>query len=389
VPTPSLAETAPPPFLQLAGHPVRWRLLSELSHSDRAVRELTTLVGERQSLVSYHLAQLRNGELVRARRSSADRRDTYYALDLARCRDLIGAAGGALHPGLGPPPGPARPARPGQRRRNDTRRVLFLCTGNSGRSQIAEALAAHVSRGTVEVASAGSRPKPVHPNTVRVMGERGIDISAQRSKHLDVFARRRFDVVITLCDRLREVCPEFRGHPDVAHWSIPDPALEGDTDAASYPAFQRTAAELETRIHFLLRGIAPHEESELRMDDTVNVRYIVDDVDDALAFYTGHLGFEVLSSAAPAFADVRRGNLRLLLSGPASSAGRPMSDGEVPRPGGWNRIHFIVEDLQHEVDRLRAEGVRFRNEIVSGPGGSQVLLQDPAGNFVELFEPRR
>lgn len=122
-------------------------------------------------------------------------------------------------------------------------------------------------------------------------------------------------------------------------------------------------------------------------DTTVNVRYMVDDVDAAVAWYTKHLGFQVLSSAAPAFADVRRGSLRLLLSGPKSSAGRPMPDGEQPKPGGWNRIHFIVDDLGAEVARLRAAGVSFRNEVVTGPGGSQILLQDPSGNFVELFQP--
>jgi len=121
---------------------------------------------------------------------------------------------------------------------------------------------------------------------------------------------------------------------------------------------------------------------------TVNVRYMVDDVDAAVAFYTSHLGFTLLSSAAPAFADVVRGDLRLLLSGPKSSAGRPMPDGSQPGPGGWNRIHLIVEDLAAEVQRLRAAGLSFRNDIVKGPGGSQILLDDPAGNVIELFQPR-
>jgi catechol 2,3-dioxygenase-like lactoylglutathione lyase family enzyme len=122
-------------------------------------------------------------------------------------------------------------------------------------------------------------------------------------------------------------------------------------------------------------------------DSTVNVRYMVDDVDAAIAWYTKHLGFELISSAAPAFADVKRGSLRLLLSGPKSSAGRPMADGDQPKPGGWNRIHFVVDDINAEVARLQKAGVTFRNEIVTGPGDSQILLQDPAGNLVELFEP--
>ena len=121
-------------------------------------------------------------------------------------------------------------------------------------------------------------------------------------------------------------------------------------------------------------------------DELVNVRYMVDDVEKAVDFYTTHFGFTVRSSAAPAFADVVRGNLRLLLSGPTSSAGRPMPDGRTPRPGGWNRVHFIVDDIAAEVQRLRSTGVTFRNDIVSGPGGQQILLEDPAGNPIELFQ---
>jgi catechol 2,3-dioxygenase-like lactoylglutathione lyase family enzyme len=122
-------------------------------------------------------------------------------------------------------------------------------------------------------------------------------------------------------------------------------------------------------------------------DELVNVRYMVDDVQEAVDFYTTHFGFEVRSSAAPAFADVVRGNLRLLLSGPKSSAGRAMPDGRTPGPGGWNRIHFLVDDIASEVERLRGAGLTFRNEIISGPGGQQILLEDPAGNPIELFQP--
>jgi catechol 2,3-dioxygenase-like lactoylglutathione lyase family enzyme len=122
-------------------------------------------------------------------------------------------------------------------------------------------------------------------------------------------------------------------------------------------------------------------------DQLVSVRYMVDDVDAAIEFYTKHLGFELRMSAAPAFADVTRGHLRLLLSGPASSAGRPMPDGAKPGPGGWNRIHLIVPDIAAEVARLRDAGLSFRNDVVTGPGGSQILLEDPAGNVVELFQP--
>jgi catechol 2,3-dioxygenase-like lactoylglutathione lyase family enzyme len=122
-------------------------------------------------------------------------------------------------------------------------------------------------------------------------------------------------------------------------------------------------------------------------DEVINVRYMVDDVEESIAYYTKLLGFELLTSSAPAFADVRRGNLRLLLSGPKSSAGRAMPDGAKPVPGGWNRIHFLVDDLDAEVERLRTAGAVFRNDVVEGPGGKQILLQDPSGNVVELFQP--
>lgn len=239
----------PPSFVQLVANPVRWRLLRELARSDRAVRELTERLDEPQNLVSYHLRRLRDGALVYGRRSAADGRDTYYAIDLTSCEQQLRATGGALHPALVLVPTPPTPDKAATRPR---RRVLFLCTGNSARSQIAEALLAHFSDGAVEAASAGSHPKPLHPNAVRVMRKRGIDISGNRAKHLDEFVVQRFDAVITLCDRVREVCPEFPSQPELAHWSVPDPARAGPTNRASYPAFERTAAELETRIRFLL-----------------------------------------------------------------------------------------------------------------------------------------
>lgn len=122
---------------------------------------------------------------------------------------------------------------------------------------------------------------------------------------------------------------------------------------------------------------------------TVNVRYMVNDVEAAIDFYTKHFGFTLITSSVPAFADVSRGDLRLLLSGPTSSAGRPMPDGRRPEPGGWNRLHFVVDDIAAEVERLRSAGVRFRNDIVRGPGGAQILVEDPSGNPVELFQPRK
>jgi protein-tyrosine-phosphatase len=245
-----LTDIAPPEFLQLAGHPLRWRLLSELARSDRMVHELTGLVGEPQNLVSYHLGKLRDGRLVSARRSSADRRDTYYGLDLPRIGGLLSATGGALHPGLRLSPPSRDDALTG------AARVLFLCTGNSARSQMAEALVRARSGGTIEAYSAGSHPRPLHPNAARVMREEHrLSLAGHASKHLDVFADQSFDWVISLCDRVREVCPEFPGQPETIHWSIANPAT-GEGDDVTYPLFQEIAAELVTRIEFLLAMLA-------------------------------------------------------------------------------------------------------------------------------------
>jgi protein-tyrosine-phosphatase/DNA-binding transcriptional ArsR family regulator len=243
-------ESSPPRFLRLAGHPLRWRLLSELARSDRRVGELCELADRRQSLVSYHLRQLRDGGLVSMRRSAADGRDTYYVLDLARCGELLASAGVSLHPGLAPTPRTRR-----KRRRSASARVLFLCTGNSARSQIAEALAEQLSDGSISAASAGSHPKRLNPNAIRVMRERGIDISGRHAKHLSTFAGESFDYVISLCDRVREVCPEFPGGPKLIHWSIPDPAREPGSDEETLPAFEHTARELHARISFLIEAI--------------------------------------------------------------------------------------------------------------------------------------
>jgi ArsR family transcriptional regulator, arsenate/arsenite/antimonite-responsive transcriptional repressor / arsenate reductase (thioredoxin) len=239
----------PPAFVRLASHPLRWLLMRELAQSDRTVRELMMLVDEPQSLVSYHLRLLRDGGLVSARRSSADRRDSYYTIDLIACREALQSAGGALHPALRLAPVLAACPRTGRSRRP---RVLFLCTGNSARSQMAEALLERMSAAAIQAASAGSNPKSLHPNAVQVLEKRGIDISSNRTKHVDEFISQRFDTVITLCDRVREVCPDFPFHPELVHWSVPDPALEGPNNRASYPAFERTAAEIETRISFRL-----------------------------------------------------------------------------------------------------------------------------------------
>jgi protein-tyrosine-phosphatase/DNA-binding transcriptional ArsR family regulator len=240
-------------FLQLAGHPVRWRLLRELARSDRRVGELTGLLGQPQNLLSYHLGRLRAVGLVSARRSSADGRDFFYTAEVGRFADLLVTTGRSLHPGLRLDP--AAPVLDGPSPGAPLARLLFLCTGNSARSQMAEAMAEERSDHRVRACSAGSHPKPLHLNAVRVMAERGIDLGARKPKHLSVFAAERFDYVITLCDKVREVCPEFPGHPGYIHWSIPDPAA-GDGADDAYPSFRQVAADLDTRIGYLLAAIA-------------------------------------------------------------------------------------------------------------------------------------
>jgi protein-tyrosine-phosphatase len=192
--------------------------------------------------------------MVSSIRSAADGRDSYYTVDLVRCGDVLAASGAALHPALRLAASP--PRRWHRASGSIYARVLFLCTGNSARSQMAQALVEVLTGGAVEAASAGSHPKPLHPNAVQVMRERGIEIAGRRSKHLSEFAEESFDYVVSLCDRVREVCPEFPNHPELIHWSIPDPAREGRSDAETYPAFKRTADELAGRVPYLLELIA-------------------------------------------------------------------------------------------------------------------------------------
>ena len=252
---------APPPFVRMAAHDLRWRLLCELAGGDYRVRELVQLVGHPQNLVSYHLRLLRDADLVSSRRSSFDARDTYYHLDLDRCASLLAATGPALHPALrGGTPTPAAPPR------RPRPRVLFACTGNSARSPIAEALLRHHCDGAVEVSSAGSHPRErIHPVAVRVLAvEYGIDISEQRPRRLDPAARRRFDYVVTLCDKVREVCPEFPGHPRHIHWSIPDPTPTDVDSGEVEEAMRRTAREIDTRVGHLVHVLAATESRKVK-----------------------------------------------------------------------------------------------------------------------------
>jgi protein-tyrosine-phosphatase/DNA-binding transcriptional ArsR family regulator len=245
------AITDVPADLRAIANPHRWAILSHLAQSDQRVGELTELVGQPQNLVSYHLRELRDAGLVSSRRSSFDGRDTYYRVDLDRCGALICDTASALHPALRFIPDTVSPSP----RRGRPPQVLFLCTGNSARSQMAAALLEYQSGHTVLARSAGSNPKALHPSAVRVMAARGVDISGNTTKHFRRYVRNRFAYVVTLCDKVREVCPEFPSDPPTIHWSMPDPSAAGATDEESYPAFERTAAELETRIAQLLTKI--------------------------------------------------------------------------------------------------------------------------------------
>ena len=232
---------------------MRWGVLAELAGSDFRVRELATRLDQPQNLVSYHLRLLRDGGLVTATRSSADRRDSYYHLDLDRCARALAGSGTALHPALQPSRPPSDPVFPQGRGRPLS--VLFVCTGNSARSPVAEALLALRSGGAVRATSAGSRPKErLHPGAVRVLRDRfDVDVSGRRPRHLDDVAAESFDLVVTLCDRAREVCPDFSGPARRMHWSIPDPAT---ADAQGDEAFERAADEIDARVGHLLPVLA-------------------------------------------------------------------------------------------------------------------------------------
>ena len=247
-----LAQATPQPlaFLKLLAHDIRWRILLALVKSDYRVNELVKLIKQPPNLVSYHLKRLRLKQLVTERRSSADSRDIYYSLNLDQFRQLYFETGQALHPALSNP----TPQSDSQAE-NLTYppvRVLFLCTHNSARSQMAEGLLRELGHNQVEVFSAGSEPTSIHPLAIKVMSDRGIDLRSHRAKHLEEFLGQNFDYVITVCDRVREACPMFPGDPEKTHWSFPDPAaIEGNLQTQE-KGFEDTARELIIRIQYLL-----------------------------------------------------------------------------------------------------------------------------------------
>ena len=248
--------SAPPEVWRVLGHDLRWRLLTVLSRTDQRVNELVDRVGEPQNLVSYHLSVLRQARLVSERRSSADGRDIYYQLNLDRLGSELGGAAAALHPSLwsDTPSGSE-----GRHRHRPITRVLFVCTGNSARSLIAEAIVRERGAGEVEAFSAGPRPAGVHPLALEVLREMGIATKGLRSKGLDEVAPLEFDYVITLCDIAREECSPLPGRPEHMHWSLPDPAAVIGRMDSRKAAFRLTANELVDRISHLMPLIAANE----------------------------------------------------------------------------------------------------------------------------------
>ncbi len=241
----------PTDFLKLLAHDLRWRLITALTASDYRVQELVEIVRQPQNLVSYHLKQLRSQHLVSERHSSADARDIYCSLDLVRLEMWYHTLGAALHPSLvcAEPVANAAPSEA-----HPSPRILFLCTENSARSQMAEGILRHLNGNEVEVFSAGTAPSSVHPYAIRAMAEIGIDISQQRAKHTNEFRDQPFDYVITVCDRAREKCPTFAGGAQRIHWSLPDPlAVQGDEAQAE--AIRQTVQELMIRVRYLSRLI--------------------------------------------------------------------------------------------------------------------------------------
>lgn len=231
--------------MKVLGNEVRWRLVAALAPSDRTVSELVVTVRQPANLVSYHLGQLRAARLVGERRSSADARDVYYTLDLGRLGAAFRGSADAIHPGLWPETGSPRAE-------GTSRRVLFLCTHNSARSQMAEALLRHHAGATADIRSAGSHPSQVHPLALRTLDELGVDSAGLTAKPLESFASDRFDYVITLCDRVREACPSWPGEPEQIHWSLADPGLVDGSEEEALLAFRGTAIELSRRVRYLL-----------------------------------------------------------------------------------------------------------------------------------------
>jgi len=244
------AQNVPLEFLKLLAHDIRWRILLALSRSDQRVDELVKQIKQPYNLISYHLKRLRLQHLVNERRGSADARDIYYSLNLDQFRRLYLETGQALHPGVSEPDSAPKPQA--TTLFEHPVRVLFLCTHNSARSQMAEGILRDLGGNRVEVSSAGSEPTSIHPLAIKVMSGRGIDLRTHRSKHLEDFLGQKFDYVITVCDWVREVCPIFPGDPKQIHWSFPDPVAVESNLKNQESSFEKTARELTVRIQYFL-----------------------------------------------------------------------------------------------------------------------------------------
>jgi ArsR family transcriptional regulator, arsenate/arsenite/antimonite-responsive transcriptional repressor / arsenate reductase (thioredoxin) len=246
----------PPEFIKLLANNLRWSLLKALTVSDLQVNELVAQLQQPMNLISYHLKKMRTDALVTTRRSEADGRDIYYSLDLNRLRQMYLDAGMELHPAIG------------SRLREDTiarlrhQRILFVCTHNSARSQMAEGILRHLSQGYLDVVSAGSHPTSVHPDAIRAMDTLGIDIRLQQSRPLSDVEGESFDYVITVCDKAREVCPTFPGSAMLIHWSFPDPVIIQD-NKDRVAIFEQTALQLESRIRYFLSTLPQENENTL------------------------------------------------------------------------------------------------------------------------------
>lgn len=243
-----------PTFLKLLAHELRWKILVLLTRSDYCGLEIVQRLKKPQNLISYHLRLLATHQLVSEHRSAADGRDMYYSLNLDLLCEQYAAAATALHPALGNFTVDSQDILARRIQVNPPLRVLFLCTENSARSQMAEGLLRYLAGNSIDVCSAGSQPSEVHPYAIQILAQMGIDISHATSKQLDTFRDQTFDVVITVCDRMKECCPTFPGDSEPIHWSLPDPvALEGVSAQEQLAAFEQLAQKLLTRLrHFLL-----------------------------------------------------------------------------------------------------------------------------------------
>lgn len=240
----------PPGVFKLLGHEIRWNIVTLLTRSDYCGQELVRLLRQPQNLLSYHLQLLHNQGVITERRSTADERSIYYSLNLDTLRTLYFASADALHPALSTQPQVLHELEIHIPRKHV--RVLFLCTHNSARSQMAEGILRHLSKGNIDAFSAGSIPTSTHPLAIQVLSTMGIDSSHQRAKHMDEFKSQSFDYIVTVCDRIHETCPTFPGDPEQIHWSFPDPAVVEGSEQERYRAFEQVAMQLTTRIRYLL-----------------------------------------------------------------------------------------------------------------------------------------